>query len=164
MFAFNRLRHYNTYRLFDYPFPPLTHKHVLVILSASEPSLSLLPDNVALRIMWYLDLPSLISLAKVNRRYYHLHSDEYIWTDVDLSTVPKLNVQRIKRLIREKLHPALWRVTLQSNAHQCQRNSTLRPVITSAALDDLFTKCPKIRTIKLDCCDLSQVYNCLFLH
>ena len=126
---------------------------------AAEPSLSLLPDNVALKIMSFLDIPSLVSLARTNRRFYLLHSDGYIWSDVDLSTVSKLGVQRIKRFIREKLHPTLWRVTLRSNAIGCQRQPKMRPVVTGAALDELFKKCSSIQAIKLDNVDLSQVHS-----
>ena len=124
---------------------------------AVEPSLSLLPDNVVLKIMSFLDVPSMMSLARINRRFYLLHSDEYIWSDVDLGTVPKLDVQRMKKFIREKLHPALWRLTLRSNAIECQRRPKMRPIITGAALDELFKKCPNIQTITLDNVDLSQV-------
>ena len=124
---------------------------------APKPSLSLLPDNVVLKIMSFLDIPSLMSLAQINHRYYLLHSDEFIWTDVDLSTVPRLDVQKVKKLIREKLHPALWRLTLQSNAIQCQRQPKMRPIITGSALDDLFKKCPNVRSIKLDNVDVLQV-------
>ncbi|CAI8013209.1 F-box/LRR-repeat protein 12 [Geodia barretti] len=124
---------------------------------AVEPSLSLLPDNVVLKIMSFLDVPSMMSLARINRRFYLLHSDEYIWSDVDLSTVPKLDVQRMKKFIREKLHPALWRLTLRSNAIECQRRPKMRPIITGAALDELFKKCPNIQTITLDNVDLSQL-------
>lgn len=99
--------------------------------------------------MALLDIPSLLCLSRVNRRYYHLHSDEYIWTDVDLTTVPKLNVQLVKKVIRDKLHPALWRLTLCSNAAECQRKPKLRPSITSSALDDIFRKCQRIRCIRL---------------
>ena len=128
-------------------------------LTASQPSLSLLPDNIALKIISYLDIPSMISLAKVNHRYYHLHLDEFIWTDVDLSTIPRLDVRKLKQLIREKLHHALWRITLRSNAVECQRHSSMRPIVTSSAVDELFQKCCTIRNIKLENVDLSQVIH-----
>lgn len=108
--------------------------------------------------MALLDIPSLFCLSRINRRYYHLHSDEYIWTDVDLTTVPKLNVQLVKNVIRDKLHPALWRLTLCSNAAERQRKPKLRPPITSSALDDIFRKCRHIRCIRLHNFDISQVY------
>ena len=63
----------------------------------------------------------------------------------------------MKKFIREKLHPALWRLTLRSNAIECQRRPKMRPIITGAALDELFKKCPNIQTITLDNVDLSQV-------
>lgn len=125
---------------------------------ASQPSLALLPDNVALKIMSFLDITSLISLSRTNRRYYTLHTDESIWKDVDLSTIAWLDVQTLKRLVRDKLHPALWRLTLRSNAMECQRQPKLRPIITSSALNDIFRKCHYIRNISLHNLDLSQVY------
>jgi hypothetical protein len=124
---------------------------------ASEPSLALIPDNVALRIMTLLDIHSLLRLSQVNKRYYLLHSDECIWTDVDLSTVAWSDVRIVKKVIRDKLHPALWRLTLRSNAVECQRKPKLRPIMTSSALDDIFRKCPHIRIIRLHNFDISQL-------
>lgn len=124
---------------------------------ASQPSLALLPDNVALRIMALLDIPSLLSLSQVSQRFYLLHSDEYIWTDVDLTTITKLDVQTLKRLVRDKFHPGLWRLTIRSNAVECQKKHKLRPVITSSALDDIFKKCPQVRQLTLYNCDILLV-------
>lgn len=107
--------------------------------------------------MSLLDILSLIRFSRVNKRYHLLYTDEYLWSDVDLSTIPRLDVQKVKKVIRDRLHPALWRVTLKSNAVECQRKSTLRPIITSSALDELFKKCPLIQDIHLHNCDLGQV-------
>ena len=107
--------------------------------------------------MTLLDIRSLLRLSQVNRRYYLLHSDECIWTDVDLSTVAWQDVRIVKKLIRDKLHPTLWRLTLRSNAVECQRKPKLRPIMTSSALDDIFRKCPHVRIIRLHNFDISQV-------
>ena len=107
--------------------------------------------------MTLLDICSLLRLSQVNRRYYLLHSDECIWTDVDLSTITWLDVRIVKKLIRDKLHPALWRLSLRSNAVECQRKPKLRPIMTSSALDDIFKKCPHVRIIRLHNFDISQV-------
>lgn len=137
--------------------------HVTV---ATGPSLTLMPDNIVLWILSLLDVPSLMNIARVNRRFYQLHSDEYVWRDVDLSTLSKLNVKRLKDIISKKLHPSLWRLSIQSNAVECQANSKMRPIINSVTMDELFKKCPQMRIIKLVNIDLTKVervwYNCIF--
>ena len=110
-----------------------------------------------LMVMSLLDIPSLLQLSQVNKRCYLLFTDEYIWSDVNLSTIPKLDVGKVKKIIRDRLSPRLWRLKLQSNAVECQRRHTLRPIITSAALDELFKKCPYVKIIYLHNCDLGQV-------
>ena len=136
----------------------------LCVHVASQPSFGFLPDSIALRIMALLDILSLFSLSQVNRRYYLLHSDEFIWTDVDLSTIPRLNVHTVKKLVCNKLHPRLWRLILRSNAVECQRKHKLRPALTSSSLDDIFRRCPTIRNITLLNCDLSQVFIYVAIH
>ena len=122
-----------------------------------QPFLTFLPDNVMLMVMSLLDIPSLLQLSQVNKRCHLLFMDEYLWTDVDLSTVPKLNVGKFKKIIRDRLSPRLWRLKLQSNAVECQRKHTLRPIITSVALDELFKKCPCVKIIHFHNCDFGQV-------
>lgn len=119
---------------------------------APEATLCGLPDNILLVVMGLLDVHSLISLSRVCRRFHHLHGDEFIWSDVDLSEVSvraKLDVRKLKKIISTYLPQSLWRVKLSSNA------GSKPAVVTESLLNELFTKCPSITTIVLHKCDLT---------
>ena len=113
--------------------------------------------------MGLLDVHSLISLSRVCRRFHHLHGDEFIWSDVDLSEVSvraKLDVRKLKKIVSTYLPQSLWRVKLSSNT-----GSKNPPIVTESLLNELFTKCPSVTTIVLHKCDLTIVrYHLLYKH
>ena len=104
-----------------------------------------------------LDVHSLISISRVSRRFHHLHGDEFIWSDVDLtdkSLGARLDARKLKKIIHTYLPSSLWRIKLSSNS---QSISSKNPVVTEALLNDLFIRCPTIRIIVLHRCDLTNV-------
>lgn len=107
--------------------------------------------------MGLLDIHSLISLSRVSRRFHHLHGDESIWSDVDLthrSLGKRLDARKLKKIIHTYLPSSLWRIKLSSNS---QSISSKNAIVTEALLNDLFTRCPTIETIILHRCDLTNV-------
>ena len=127
-----------------------------------QPSLHCLPDNLVLYIMSFLDALSLFRLGKVSKRFYHLHQDKSNWLAVDLTTLRQLNVQRLKKLIKDLLHCDLYAIRLRSNATSCMVKKS-RPVVTPDALTDLLRKCGNIKSIVLEDCDLRVGREHLFL-
>lgn len=122
---------------------------ILFMFLASQPILELLPDNIILTIMNYLDVTSLVQLSRVCRRFYHLYTDESVWNDVDLTTIAsRLDVRKLKKIIHERLPGSLIGIRLAS---------TKKQFVTGVALDELFDRCPNIRAITLKGCDLTQV-------
>ena len=125
--------------------------------SAPQASLDGLPDNILLAIMGLLDVHSLINLSRVSRRFHHLHGDESIWSDVDLTHTSlgrRLDARKLKKVIHTYLPSSLWRIKLSSNS---QSISSKNAIVTEALLNDLFTLCPMIETITLHRCDLTNV-------
>lgn len=124
---------------------------------ASQPILELLPDNIILTIMNYLDVTSLVQLSRVCRRFYHLYTDESVWSDVDLTTIAsRLDVRKLKKIIHERLPGSLIGIRLAS---------TKKQFVTGVALDELFDRCPNIRAITLKGCDLTQLPStCKLFH
>ena len=125
--------------------------------SAPQASLDGLPDNILLAIMGLLGVHSLINLSRVSRRFHHLHGDESIWSDVDLTHTSlgrRLDARKLKKVIHTYLPSSLWRIKLSSNS---QSISSKNAIVTEALLNDLFTLCPMIETITLHRCDLTNV-------
>ena len=107
--------------------------------------------------MGLLDVHSLITLSRVSRRFHHLHGDESIWSDVDLtlrSLGRRLDTRKLKKIIHTYLPSSLWRINLSSNS---QSISSKNAIVTEALLNDLFTRCPTIETLTLQRCDLTNV-------
>lgn len=125
-----------------------------LITAAPQPSLELLPDSLLLEILSLLDVHSLICLSRVCKRFHHLYTDEYIWSNVDLtsrSVGSKLDVRKLKKIVHDRIPPTLRRVKLSSN------HPKKPPVVTASVLNDLFSKCPTIKNITLENCDLTTV-------
>lgn len=125
-----------------------------LITAAPQPSLELLPDSLLLEILSLLDVHSLIRLSRVCKRFHHLYTDEYIWSNVDLtsrSVGSKLDVRKLKKIVHDRIPPTLRRVKLSSN------HPKKPPVVTASVLNDLFSKCPTIKNITLENCDLTTV-------
>ena len=131
---------------------------------APEPALDCLPGSTTLHIMCYLDILSLIRLAKVSRRFYSLLKDKSVWKHVDLTTLPHSNIRKVKKIIKEKLPPDLLSIKMASNASSTiQKKSS--PVITTDVLNELTAKCPEIKQLSLIECDLRDIVtsNCLLM-
>lgn len=133
----------------------------LYICIAPEASLCGLPDNILLSVMQLLDVHSLICLSRVCRRFHHLHRDDFIWSDVDLTLeslrTPRLDVRKLKKIVHTYLPPSLRSIKLSSN------RQSKNPIVTEALLNDLFTQCPNITTIALYCCVLNDVRYLTFM-
>ena len=126
---------------------------------APQASLDGMPDNILLLIMKNLGnrLKSLIVLSRVCRRFYILHLDESVWSDVELtkeSIGTKLESRQLKKIINNYLPRTLWRIKLASNAHS---HSARNPTVTASIVNDLFTKCPNVKSVILENCDVSLV-------
>lgn len=107
--------------------------------------------------MSLLDVHSLINLSRVSRRFHHLHGDESVWSDVDLtdrSLGRRLDTRKLKRVIHTYLPSTLWRIKLSSNS---QSLSSKNPIVTEALLNDIFARCPAVRVVILHRCDLTNV-------
>ena len=135
-----------------------------------------LPDNITLLIMFYLDALSLIRFSRVCKRFYHLSQEDILWSNVDMSTLPYMDIKKTKKFIVEKLSPNLRTITIESNyglkaqfrlAHkpkETQSTSSPRyvqtpskPKIDISVLNVLMEKCPKLCEIKLRHCDLTAI-------
>lgn len=101
--------------------------------------------------MVLLDARSILRLACVCRRLHALHSHEYAWQNVDLSTLAKrLDVRRLKSIIHHKLPISMSQIRIVSEGKS-------KHVVNEKAMDDLFIKCPNIKTLILEFCDLTEV-------
>ena len=132
--------------------------------SACGASLDLLPNAVLLYTMSLVDVKTVVLLSRVCKRFYQLHRDGSIWKNVDLPESVfggyyHLNSHVLKKVISNLLCLSTRKVTLSSR----WRNKL---IVTTAVLDELFTKCPQLKEIILHGCDLSlvSVWNQLSLH
>ena len=132
------------------------------LYSACGASLDLLPNAVLLYIMSLVDVKTVVLLSRVCKRFYQLHSDGSIWRNVPESVFGgyyHLNSHVLKKVISNLLCLSTRKVTLSSR----WRNKF---IVTTAVLDELFTKCPQLKETILHGCDLSlvSVWNQLSLH
>ena len=116
--------------------------------------LELLPDNIVLSIMFYLDCASIFKLSKVCKRFYHLSQDEQVWTNVDMCTLPYMDVRNVKKFIDLKLSSKLHTIKMQSS-FGLKGRASLKPKIDNNILNALVEKCKNIVKIELLNCDLS---------
>lgn len=73
--------------------------------------------------------------------------------DVNMTTLPSMDVRKIKKVIEQYLSPKLYSVHIQSN-YQLKAK---KPKIDVNILDTLVSRCPDIKAIQLLNCDLSEV-------
>lgn len=117
---------------------------------AASNQLELLPDNVLLLIMWYLDSVSLKYVGAVNRRLHHLSNDWSLWREVDLSLVAKSQSNRkLQRIIHHVLKPCT--VKLRIFAYKSKFN------LTNNVLKLLHIKCPQISDLSFFACSLRSL-------
>ena len=126
-----------------------------------KPSLDCLPDTITLYVMGKLDIVSLIRLARTCKRFYHLHREEKLWTNVDMTTLPPLDVRKIKKVIENYISPKLEVIRIQSNFQSSfQSTHSKKPKIDTNVLDFLVRKCPSIKDLQILNCDLSETLKC----
>lgn len=139
--------------------------NTLVLCTAPQASLDGMPDNILLLIMEKLgdSVKSLIMLSRVCRRFQLLHLDDSVRSDIELtreSLGTKLDSRKLRKIINQYLPRSLWRIKLASNAHS---HSSKNPTVTASIINELFTKCPKIRSITLQNCDLTSVSDVYYI-
>ena len=71
-----------------------------------------------------------------------------------MSTLPQMDIRKMKKFIDQKLPPDLHVVQIQSS-YELRGRASHKPKIDSSVLNALIEKCPNIRKIKLMNCDLS---------
>ena len=106
--------------------------------------LDLLPDDILLNIMSLLDTTSVIMLSRVCKRFHDLHGDPSVWRDVDLTYKPTENFGQIMCL--KYLGPYTWRVKVSFWLKRVHLQGD------GELIEDLFAKCPNIRSITLQAC------------
>ena len=104
--------------------------------------------------MFYLDALSIIRLSRVSKRFYHLSMDEKVWLNVDMSTLPYMDIRNTKKFIDWKLSPKLRTISIQSG-YELKGKAARKPKVDLGVLNALVTKCTDIVEINLICCDLS---------
>ena len=132
----------------------------IAINSAPSPTLEGLPDDVLLCIMGHLTVLSLFYMSLVCRRFLFLSRDRSVWESVELtqeSIGKRVDSQKLKKLIRERLSSSVTRVVVEETF---PKKGNL--AVTEALLDLLFNTCPKIRTIVLMRCDFTKVSCCSY--
>ena len=114
------------------------------VASESEAALclDLLPDDILLNVMSLLDTRSVILLSRVCKRFHQLHGNPAVWRDVDL-TYKSMDPDKNGLWRSKYLGPYTWRVKIK----YClgYRYSEDAGVL----IEDLFAKCPNIRSITL---------------
>lgn len=108
--------------------------------------------------MQHLDILSLARLSRTCKRFRDLYKDKSVWKSIDLSTLPKNNVRKMKKLIKDRLPPDLHTIKLTSNASSTVQKKS-PPVITVDVLNELLTKCPNIKSLTLMNCDFRDIKN-----
>ena len=79
-----------------------------------------------------------------------MYTDVSVWTDIDLTTISsKLDIRKLKKIIHERLPTNLRSIKMASTRK--------KQIVTASVLDELFSRCPNIKAISLELCDLTQV-------
>ena len=112
--------------------------------------------------MYYLDVVSLFRISRVCKRFFHLGQEEMLWTHVDMTTLPSIDLRKIRKFIDQKLSPKLHSISMQSSFQLKAK----RPRIDNNVLNALVEKCPNIKKIELRNCDLSALSDgeCKLIH
>lgn len=108
--------------------------------------------------MYYLDAASILRLSHVSKRFYHLTQDDYVWMNVDMSTLPYMDIRNTKKFIDLKLHPKLHTIKIQSS-YELRGKAARKPRVDLGVLNALIDKCPEIIDIELLNCDLTFITN-----
>ena len=93
------------------------------------------------------------------KRFYHLSRENELWIHVDMTTLPFMDIRKMKKFIQQKLSPDLHSVIIKSDYPHHGKSKS--PKVDGSTLDTLLDKCPKIKNIELQNCDLTNfLRNC----
>lgn len=121
-----------------------------------------LPDELLLKILFYLPLQDLLKMASVCKRWHRLVFDESLWHSVDLEglthmgpalqQVLKTGVRQLRcpRAFVDELH---FKSTGPLQVVQMDLSSSIIPV---AALEDIIASCAQLQDISLEGLQLSD--------
>ena len=112
--------------------------------------LDLLPDDIVLNIMSLLDITSVILLSRVCKRFHQLHGNPAVWRDVDLTYYNKTSDLDNEIVCLKYLGPYTWRVKYYAFLPEV----LLQLENGGVPIEDLFAKCPNIRSITLHGCGI----------
>ena len=104
--------------------------------------------------MFYLDSLSILKLSRVSKRFYYLSQDEQVWVNVDMSTLPYMDIRNVKKFINLKLSPKLHTIRMRSS-YELRGRESRKPKIDNSVLNTLVEKCKNIVKIELVNCDLT---------
>ncbi|XP_065919647.1 F-box and leucine-rich repeat protein 13-like [Dysidea avara] len=131
--------------------PPKKRRKVDTVTFVSATNrLELLPDNVLLCVLGYLDAVSLKRAGAVCRRLCRFSNDPTLWKTVDLSLVAKsMNIRKLQRIIHHVLKPSTEQISVYaSKSHFNLTNNTLKL---------LNAKCPQIASLSFTGCTLTSL-------
>lgn len=121
-----------------------------------------LPDELLLKILFYLPLQALLKMASVCKRWNRLVFDESLWHSVDLEGLTHMGPalqQVLKTGVRQLRCPRAFVDELQFKSTgplqvvQMDLSSSIIPV---AALEDIISSCAQIQDISLEGLQLSD--------
>lgn len=139
----------------------------------------MLPDELLLKIMQFLNIEDAINLSSVNKRLYNISHDRQLWKVFCLSTDPYRNKSVCNIIAKHCLHfeklqyenrrGTLWNY-FQLACIQCQlmlcKNLTEIILTNNLMIQSLqfVNAMPKLRTINISGCNLLSSYELQYLY
>ena len=138
-------------RMADGKLPPKKRRKVDTVTFVSATNrLELLPDNVLLLALSYLDAVSLKRVGAVCRRLCRFSNDPTLWKTVDLSLVAKsMTTRKLQWIIHHVLKPSTEQISIYANKSRFN--------LTNNTLKLLNTKCPHITYLSFTGCMLTSI-------
>uniref|UniRef100_A0A8C6VGF7 F-box and leucine rich repeat protein 12 n=1 Tax=Naja naja TaxID=35670 RepID=A0A8C6VGF7_NAJNA len=128
-----------------------------MMAALSPPTLSSLPDSLLLQIVVWLPPRDRVGVARVCKRWRRLVRDSFLWRHVDLSSC-RISSKILWHLLRNYFQGSLWTLKLQGSLFSFRKQE----VLTSALLQALGKRCPKLHQLSLMELDLrSFQYGCM---
>lgn len=110
------------------------------------------PDHILLHIFQYLDTVSLVKLALVSKRCYHVTADASLTKFIDLRSHP-LCLRNLWKVLNRRLAA----VTLSFNVRGITQVHSVMEKLTVPFLNRLSDKCPRLNSLSLERFDLREV-------
>jgi len=130
--------------------PKKRNKTDTITFVSATNRLELLPDNVLMSVLGYLDSVSLKRTGTVCRRLCRFSNDPTLWKTVDLSLVAKsMNIRKLQRIIHHVLKPSTEQISIYASKSHFN--------LTSNTLKLLNTKCPQIASLSFTGCTLTSL-------